>query len=124
MAPRDPRVPLIQATNLPDIQIISNLLDSVEKQIFTLIIHSGPTLHLMSLSARVGPHRCTQQARKCKVRMETNLSSHSLLLCSLCAIICFSFFFQLCIHSGRVIVFLCCHKISMSNSSSLYRRRS
>lgn len=71
MAPRDPRVPLIQATNLPDIQIISNLL---EKQIFTLIIHSGSTLHLISLSARVGPHRCTQQARKCKVRMETNLS--------------------------------------------------
>lgn len=37
---RHPRVSLIQTTNLSDSQIIGNLLDSVEKEIFTLIIHS------------------------------------------------------------------------------------
>lgn len=37
--PRDPGVSLIQTTNLPDSQIIGNLLDLVEKEIFTLIIH-------------------------------------------------------------------------------------
>lgn len=40
MAPRDSGVSLIQTTNLSDSQIIGNLLDSVENEIFTLIIHS------------------------------------------------------------------------------------
>lgn len=38
VAPRDPGVSLIQATNLSDSQIIRNLLDSVKNEIFTLII--------------------------------------------------------------------------------------
>lgn len=56
-APRDPGVSLIQTTNLSDSQIIGVLLDSVEKEIFTLIIHfvhgciSSP-----SVLQRVRPH--------------------------------------------------------------------
>ena len=40
MAPRDPGVSFSQATNLSDSQIIGNLLDPLEREIFTLIIHS------------------------------------------------------------------------------------
>lgn len=73
---RHPRVSLIQTTNLSDSQIIGNLLDSVEKEIFTLIIHSvrGCISSPLCYKKKVRPHWCTEQATKCNAWMEMNLS--------------------------------------------------
>lgn len=74
---RHPRVSLIQTTNLSDSQIIGNLLDSVEKEIFTLIIHSVRgciSSPLCYKKKKVRPHWCTEQATKCNAWMEMNLS--------------------------------------------------
>lgn len=67
MAPSDPGVSLIQATNLSDSQIIGNLLDWVEKEIFTLIIHSVhacTSSRSASALQRLRPHRCETAAEK------------------------------------------------------------
>lgn len=75
LAPRDPVVSLIQTTNLSDSQIIGNLLNSVEKGIFTLIIHSiHACISSPSVPRRVRPYGCIQQSRKCSAWMEMNLS--------------------------------------------------
>lgn len=63
-APRDPSASLPQASNLSDSQIIDNLLSSVEKQIFTLIIHSvGAGISSPSLpqSGATLMHGCKRQ---------------------------------------------------------------
>lgn len=88
MPPSDPGVSLIQATNLSDSQIIGNLLDSVEKEIFTLIIHSvHACTSSRSVLQRLRPHRCKQQARKCNVRMEMSLSRKTITLLPPCPLI-------------------------------------
>lgn len=58
-----------------------------------------PASHLPQRHWEGDHYGCTQQARKCNIWMEINLSdwSHSLLLDSLCPIICFSsLLFSLC----------------------------
>lgn len=82
MAPHDLGVSLIQATNLSDRQIIRNLLDWEEKEIFTLIIHSvHGCFSSPSEPQRVGPNLLTD-TQKCNAWIEMPLSlselSHSL----------------------------------------------
>lgn len=68
LAPRDPVVCLIQATNLSDSQITGNLLNSIEKEIFALIIHSIHGCNSSPLAIlRARPHRCKKHTRKCNV---------------------------------------------------------
>ena len=57
-----------QTTNLSDSQIISNLLDLVEKEISTLIIHSQRGLIC------VRPHWCTQETAKRNAQMKIKRS--------------------------------------------------
>lgn len=74
-APCDPRVSLIQASDLPDRQIIGNLLDSLEEELFTLKIHSvHGFISSPSVLPRMRPHQCTQQPRKRNTQMEMSLS--------------------------------------------------
>lgn len=132
---RHPRVSLIQTTNLSDSQIIGNLLDSVEKEIFTLIIHSvrGCISSPLCYKKKVRPHWCTEQATKCNARMEMNL--YYLILCflasSLLLFVSPIFFplspppsshpFWLAGDSNPVpfLLLLYCHKHSASHTHSL-----
>lgn len=118
---RHPRVSLIQTTNLSDSQIIGNLLDSVEKEIFTLIIHSvrGCISSPLCYKKKVRPHWCTEQATKCNAWMEMNLSrcttsfSASLPLLSSYLFLQYFFFPSLSLHlhthSGWLVIAILCH---------------
>ncbi len=118
MALRDPGVSLIQPTNLSDSQIIGNLLDSEEKEIFTLIIHFVHScISSPSVLPRVRPHWCAQQARKCNARTEMNLSRRTISFSassppSVLLFVSPSFCFphQLCplTHSGRLVIASLC----------------
>lgn len=69
MPPRDPGVSLIRPTNLSDSQIIGNLLDSVGKEILTLIIHSvRGCISSRSVPPGGRPRRCVRQVRKMQCR--------------------------------------------------------
>lgn len=69
MPPHDPGVSLIRATNLSDSQIIGNLLDSVGKEILTLIIHSvRGCISSRPVPPGGRPRWCVQQVRKMQCR--------------------------------------------------------
>lgn len=94
---RHPRVSLIQTTNLSDSQIIGNLLDSVEKEIFTLIIHSvrgciSSPLCYKKKSETTLVHRAGDKMQ-CSNGNEPVLP-HSLLPCLFSPLICFSNIFS------------------------------
>lgn len=133
MAPCDPGVSLIQTTNLSDSQIIGNLLDSVENEIFTLIIHSVQgCISSPSVPPWVRLHSCTQQARKCNAWMEMSLSrwtisfSASLLPLSSYLFLYSFFSLHLCLltHSGWLVMaflfrFFCSFAVTHSQSPTL-----
>lgn len=135
---RHPRVSLIQTTNLSDSQIIGNLLDSVEKEIFTLIIHSvrGCISSPLCYKKKVRPHWCTEQATKCNAWMEMNLSrcttSFSASLPLLSSYLFLQYFFPLSQPPSSYpfwlagdsnpvpfLLLLYCHKHSASHTHSL-----
>lgn len=69
MPPRDPGVSLIRPTNLSDSQIIGNLLDSVGKEILTLIIHSvRGCISSRSVPPGGRPRWCVWRVRKMQCR--------------------------------------------------------
>lgn len=135
---RHPRVSLIQTTNLSDSQIIGNLLDSVEKEIFTLIIHSvrgciSSPLCYKKKSETTLVHRAGDKMQ-CLNGNEP-LSLYYLILCflasSLLLFVSPIFFPPLSLHlhthSGWLVIailchffcFLYCHKHSASHTHSL-----
>lgn len=135
---RHPRVSLIQTTNLSDSQIIGNLLDSVEKEIFTLIIHSVRGCISSPLCYKKKWDHTGAQSRRQNAMLEWKWTSlavlpHSLLPCLFSLLICFSniFFplsqppssypFWLAGDSNPVpfLLLLYCHKHSASHTHSL-----
>lgn len=134
---RHPRVSLIQTTNLSDSQIIGNLLDSVEKEIFTLIIHSVRGCISSPLCYKKKWDHTGAQSRRQNAMLEWKWTSlavlpHSLLPCLFSPLICFSniFFplsqppssysFWLAGDSNPVpfLLLLYCHKHSASHTLS------
>lgn len=117
---RHPRVSLIQTTNLSDSQIIGNLLDSVEKEIFTLIIHSVRGCISSPLCYKKKWDHTGAQSRRQNAMLEWKWTSlavlpHSLLPCLFSPLICFSNIFfpslslHLHTHSGWLVIAILCH---------------
>lgn len=114
---RHPRVSLIQTTNLSDSQIIGNLLDSVEKEIFTLIIHSVRGCISSPLCYKKKWDHTGAQSRRQNAMLEWKWTSlavlpHSLLPClfSVSPIFFFpSLSLHLHTHSGWLVIAILCH---------------